>query len=383
MGCPIGGSSLFGPSDKYIKFLGGDLVAIEGAVTIDKQILNDLRISYNQLLRGRITLKAGQVNYLLNHLGLGDNATFVSISVRYNTNSKIEEDNYLKYNYYPNLSNSYYLKELLILTGNSTHRIPQLYLTNPNSTYSVTLDVLVANFDDTYNYFSDTINQYGLSFTGLRASDIETYVTNQSIVVYDLDRLPLGYINLSSIVSIERTGLMVTIQEETIGKIFMEFTDETESYTAYSMLNWIWNTPGAIVNQSNPYSDPNPPVVSFYIGVGGSASYPIELTGATVSGPYSTSQGLSFSATMSLSTWGGVNQTLTKPDLISLLISGCTDNRDGTMSLDGSNITVTNFNLVPVSSITSVGSYSVSFNIQDYIGNVVDTSTNFKLNITT
>jgi hypothetical protein len=363
--------------------LGGDLVAIEGAVTIDKQILNDLRISYNQLLRGRITLKAGQVNYLLNHLGLGDNATFLSISARYNTNSKIEEDNYLKYNYYPNLSNSYYLKELLILTGNSTHRIPQLYLTNPNSTYSVTLDVLVANFDDTYNYFSDTINQYGLSFTGLRASDIETYVTNQSIVVYDLDRLPLGYINLSSIVSIERTGLIVTIQEETIGKIFMEFTDEAEAHKAYSMLNWIWNTPGAIVNQSNPYSDPNPPVVSFYIGVGGSASYPIELTGATVSGPYSTSQGLSFSATMSLSTWGGVNNTLTKPDLISLLISGCVDNRDGTMSLDGSNITVTNFNLVPVSSITSVGSYSVSFNIQDYIGNVVDTSTNFKLNITT
>lgn len=383
MGCPIGGSSLFGPADKYIKFLGGDLVAIEGSTTIDKQILNDLRISYNQLLRGRITLKAGQVNYLMNHLGLGDNATFLSISARYNTNSKIEEDNYVKYNYYPNLSNSYYFKELLILTGNSTHRIPQLYLTNPNSTYNVTLDVLVANFDDTYNFFSDVVNQYGLSFTGLRSTDIETYVTNQSIVVYDLDRLPLGYINLSSISSIERTGLLVTIQEETIGRIFMEFVDEANANTAYSMLNWIWNNPGAIVDQSHPYTDPTPPVVTFKIGIGGSASYPIELMGSTVSGPYTTSQGLSFSATMSLSLWGGVNQTITKPDLISLLITGCNDNRDGTMSLDGSNITVTNYNLVPVSSITSVGSYSMSFNIEDYAGNVVDTSTNFKLNITT
>jgi len=383
MGCPIGGSSLFGPADKYIKFLGGDLVAIEGSITIDKQILNDLRISYNQLLRGRITLRAGQVNYLMNHLGLGDNATFLSISARYNTNSKIEEDNYVKYNYYPNLSNSYYFKELLILTGNSTHRIPQLYLTNPNPDYSVTLDVLVANFDDTYNFFSDTLNQYGLSFTGLRSTDIETYVTNQSIVVYDLDRLPLGYINLSSISSIERTGLLVTIQEETIGRIFMEFVDEANANTAYSMLNWIWNTPGSVVNQSNPYTDSTSPVVTFRVGVGGSSSVPIVLSGATVSGPYTTSQGLSFSATMSLSVWGGVNQTITKPDLINLLITSCVDNRDGTMSLDGSNITVTNFNMVPVSSITSVGSYSVSFNIEDYVGNVVDTSTNFKLNITT
>lgn len=383
MGCPIGGSSLFGPADKYIKFLGGDLVAIEGSTTIDKQILNDLRISYNQLLRGRITLKAGQVNYLMNHLGLGDNATFLSISARYNTNSKIEEDNYVKYNYYPNLSNSYYFKELLILTGNSTHRIPQIYLTNPNPDYSVTLDVLVANFDDTYSFFSDTLNQYGLSFTGLRSTDIETYVTNQSIVVYDLDRLPLGYISLSSISSIERVGLLVTIQEETIGSIFMEFVDETNANTAYSMLNWIWNTPGAVVDQSNPYTDPTPPVVTFRIGVGGSSSVPIVLSGATVSGPYTTGQGLSFSATMSLSVWGGINQTLTKPDLIGLLITSCNDNRDGTMSLDGSNITVTNFNMVPVSSIASVGSYSMSFNIEDYAGNVVDTSTSFKLNITT
>jgi hypothetical protein len=35
--------SLFGSSDKYIKLLNGDLVAIEGANTVDRQILNSLR----------------------------------------------------------------------------------------------------------------------------------------------------------------------------------------------------------------------------------------------------------------------------------------------------------------------------------------------------
>jgi hypothetical protein len=45
------------PQDQYIKFLNGDLVPIEGSNTIDKQILNDLRIPYKQLLRSRIIFK--------------------------------------------------------------------------------------------------------------------------------------------------------------------------------------------------------------------------------------------------------------------------------------------------------------------------------------
>ena len=72
-------SSLFGSSEKYIKFLNGDLVAIEGVNTVERQFLKDLRIPYTQILKGRVVLKAGQVDYLLNHLGLGDNATFLSL----------------------------------------------------------------------------------------------------------------------------------------------------------------------------------------------------------------------------------------------------------------------------------------------------------------
>ena len=202
-------------SEKYIKFLNGDLVAIEGANTIDKQILNDLRIPYSQLLRGRVVLKAGQVDYLLNHLGLGDNATFLSIAARYNTKSKIETDNYVQYNYSNDLSKNLYFAQLLMLTGNSTHRIPQLYLTNPNPNYEVTLDVMVAVIDNTYTYFNDTVNQSGLSFTGLEVGDIHTYIINESIVINDKSSpvKPLIYFNLVNINSIERTGAILTIDD--------------------------------------------------------------------------------------------------------------------------------------------------------------------------
>jgi hypothetical protein len=65
---------------------------------------------------------------------MGDNPTFLSIAARYDPNSKIETDNYVQYSYILMIySRNYYFDQLLILTGNSTHRIPQLYLTNPNT----------------------------------------------------------------------------------------------------------------------------------------------------------------------------------------------------------------------------------------------------------
>ena len=88
MGCAIGQSTLFGGASNYLKFQGGDLIAIEGPNTVERQPLTDLKFTYKQLLRGRIILKAGQINYLMNHLGLGDNATFVSIAARYDAKSK-------------------------------------------------------------------------------------------------------------------------------------------------------------------------------------------------------------------------------------------------------------------------------------------------------
>jgi hypothetical protein len=73
------GSSIFGASAQYIKVSGGDFIAIEGANTVDRLTVSDLRMPYKQLLRSRVVLKSGQNNYLLNHLGLGDNATFLCI----------------------------------------------------------------------------------------------------------------------------------------------------------------------------------------------------------------------------------------------------------------------------------------------------------------
>ena len=378
MGCPIGQNSFFGTSNKYIKFLSGDLVATDGPNLVEKQILNDLRIPYEQTLRGRVVLKAGQVNYLMNHLGLGDNATLLSISARYNSKSVISSDNYVQYNYYPDLTKTYTFAQLLILTGTSTSRIPQLYLTNPSLTYSVTLDVLVANVDDTYTFFPDVINQSGLSFTNLKYTSINTFVTDESIVIYDDNGASLCYLTIRGITSIDISNNILIIKEDAIGSLFLEFIDLSNAMIANSLLNFILNNNGVVIDGNHPYVYDNPPVVSFYSYVGNTSSNSyIEFNGMTAGVPYNTSNGLTFSTNISFGTYS----EFSKMDLKYLLIDNVLDSNDGYLNISDSEITLTGASGGSFSIISYTGSYVMGFNITNLAGYSVDPATNIQLTI--
>ena len=68
------GGSLYG-SSQYIKLHNSDFIALQGINTMERLMMGDVRIPYKQVLKGRVILKPGQVNYLLNYLGLGDIVT--------------------------------------------------------------------------------------------------------------------------------------------------------------------------------------------------------------------------------------------------------------------------------------------------------------------
>ena len=390
MGCPIGQNTLFNTStDSYIKFQGSDLIAVEGANTVERQLLGSLRFPYKQLLKGRIILKAGQINYLMNHLGLGDNATLVCMTAKYDAMSKIEEDNYVQYNYYPDLTKSYHFAQMLLLTGNSTNRVPQLYLTNPNPDYPVILDVMVAVLDDTYNYFNDVTNQSGLSFTGLSHTDIETFTPNESIVLFDTDRNALVYLNIGSISLLSKVGTIIVIDETSIGKIYLDFISEYESNQGFSLLNYVFNNygsdPAVVINQQNPYTDITPPVVYFNLNVASASGNPlISMVGSTMSGPYNTSMGMSFSTELYLNEFGTYSNGIylfDKTTLSELLVSKAQDNRDGLIVVGNNEIILSNLSTT-IDTITASGTYSMSFNIVDYASNAVDPNINVELTIT-
>jgi hypothetical protein len=378
MGCAIGQNSLFGASNNYIKFNGGDLIAIEGPNTVERQMLSDLRFNYKQLLRGRVILKPGQVNYLMNHLGLGDNATFVSLAARYDAKSKIEEDNYINWSFYDDLSKIYSMGQYMCLTGNSTNRIKQIYLSNPNSQYSVTVDVMVAVLDDSYNFFTDITNQSGTSFVNLRYTDLQSFVIGESIKFVDSQGRALVYIILNNINSIEINGKILIIDDDSLGRILVQFVTEFDARQANSVLNYVLDNEN--VDISLLTSDEIPPILYWYSNVNntGTASF-ITLNGVTDNIPYDTTDGFTFSTSISLLQFGGPSQSLSKQNLIDLLIDKVVDNRDGTMSISTGNIVLTGTQ-GEVNSIVGAGPYKMKFLISDIAGNDLS-KTEMQLNI--
>lgn len=389
VGCP-GSESAFG-SNQYIKINNSDFVAIQGSITMERLLMGDIRIPYKQLLKSRIILKEGQVNYLLNHLGLGDNATFLAIKATYNSKSVNKEDNYIVWNYYDNSSQIYPMAEMMVLTGSPTNRIKQIYLTNPNTKYPVLLDVMIAVIDDEYSFYSDTINQIGMSFTNLELSNIETYVPNDSIVIWDsnVPRSPLAYLTLDTINSISRTGKLLIIDDSSIGRLFLDFLTDSDAIQANSILNLAMDVSDIIIQDLDPRQDLISPIVYFYDTVGNDPyGFTISAVGSTYSSGYDTSgiHGFTFSSQVSLTQSGitsGSYSVITKDRLIEILIENVIDPTHGgltqSMSINDSNIVLYDYMSLPLSSIYSVGTYSFEFSISDIAGNQVDTDIIFEL----
>lgn len=364
IGCP-GNTSIFGNTSKYIKLQGSDFVAIEGVNTLERLIGSDIRIPYKQLLKSRILLKAGQTNYLLNHLGLGDNATFLVIKATYNQKSVNEEDNYIDYYYYDDLSKRYSFNQLIVLTGNSLNRIKQLYLTNPNTKYSVTLDVMVAVIDEETSFFNDIINQSATTFINLEINSIVTHVTGESFKINDSNENPLIYLNISNINSITISNNLVYIDDNTLGLLLLSFVDEFSAKQINSALNFLLANNSAVLPLAN---DIEAPIIYFYEFFDNDSNNEyISLNGATGSA-FNTSMGLTFSTSLELSNYG----TVSKTNILDGLVDYVEDNRDDIIIIDSNNIEIFNDNQLEIISITQSGTYSLVFNIVDIAGN--DTS---------
>ena len=372
IGC---GANLFGTKSQFIKTNGGDFIAVDGSNTRERLILSDLRIPYKQILKSRIILKTGQINYLLNHLGLGDNATYLCMKAIYDVKSVIEADRYVNWSYYDDLTRVNHFSDMMVLTGNSANRIPQLYLTNPSIKYPVYIDVMVGVIDDSYSVFTDTTNQSGTTFVNLNYTDIHSHVVGESLVINDKSSpvKPLIYIRLSDINSIERSGQILIIDDSSLGIIFLQFLTENDTFQAHSLLNYVLQYPATNIDTLSPVSDSIDPVLYFYSHVGASASLDyITFNGATVSVPYDTSDGFTFSTTISLTQSGTASGTvIDKSQLIYLLIDEISDNRDGTMSIMPSNLIISG-TAGNINNILNTGSYSVTFNFSDIAHNYLD-----------
>jgi hypothetical protein len=221
---------------------------------------------------------------------------------------------------------------------------------------------------------------------------LETFVVNESVIIYNnsTPKNPLVYLVLQDISSIHITGKILVIDENTVGRLFLEFISIADAKQAFSLLNYVSNNTGIIIQNLSPQIDLTKPIVYFYqtvddVPIGTSSGTYIEFNGGTA-GPYNTTYGLTFSTSISLDTYGSSSNStlvLTKNMLTDLLIGTVSDNRDGAMILSDSNLTLIDYSSTPITMISSTGTYSLGFIISDIAGNSIDTNTKITLSITT
>jgi hypothetical protein len=364
-------SSLFGNTSQYIKVGNGEFIAIEGSSVFDRLLVSDVRMPYKQLLKGRVILKKGQTNYLLNHLGLGDNATFLTIKATYDQKSVNGDNNYVTYAYYDYPVQNLTFAQMLVLTGNGPHRIPQLYLTNPNANYNVILDIMVGIIDDNYSFFNDDLNQSSTSFTGLEYTDIKSFVVGESFVIYDKNTPPraLIYFGLSFINSIQINENYLIIDDDGYGTVFLHFLTPNDALQAHSLLNYVLENPNIDIDDIS--IDDTPPAIHWNSTAGITGSYISNYLGATSSLGFNTANdGFTFSTSISLSNWG-TSSILHKDKLRDLLVNYIDDDRDGSMELMDSEFVISGTNGV-VNSISTTGTYSITFDFRDLAGNILN-----------
>jgi len=259
--------------------------------------------------------------------------------------------------------------QYMLLTGNSTNRVKQIYLTNPNDTYPVILDVMVANIDDTYNFFNDVINQSGTSFVNLELANIGTYVEGETIVVKDANTKPLIYIAIANIDTIEINGKVLSIDDSSLGKILLHFKTENDAKQANSLFNYVLSNPNVNLNTLTPLEDLERPIIYWLSTVGASSSTDyISFNGATVGVPYGTTYGNTFSTSISFSDYA-VSSQISKSKLKEILIDYVIDNRDGLITITTQSMVLTGTSGTVVDSIQDTGTYSLTFNLSDIAGN--------------
>ena len=344
-------NNLLTPADKVIKPYNCAFIAVDGPQIKGKLNMEGLEIPYDSQYTSQMVLNEEDSDIAIHYGFLGNEVTFVMIRAMYSPNDpnfEIEADQYIKYYFSDEPTKIKYMGKLMVLTGNSLKRIPQIYLTNPSTTQKVYLEIFMANQNTTTTTTTNVIS--GLYYNNV-VSDTVVYspTANGSSALYITDingdtQTVIPYININTIEITDDGSHTLLIGTDSPEKIQLRFLSDFNMKQAHSRISYVMEDyTTRKLTSTEPPIDSEPPYITWTDTVG-------TVTGDTTSLP------------------SGV--TLTNDYLIEYYISGLTDSRDGIMSIYAADLVVYEANnLVPMSGITSQGQYTLYFTVQDIAGN--------------
>ena len=354
---------LLTPTEKLIKPYECSWIVIEGPNMKGKLNLDGLEIRYDSYYLSQVTLNVTAKDQPLMYGFLGNSVTFLMIRAKYmplDPNWAVETEQYIQYYFADDPGQVRTMGQMLMLTGNSTHRIPQIFFNNPSSKYQVYLEVLMANLPQT-----DLTNtqQYAQnsSFSGLYWNSIISDIINYSIPtstgstelkILDINSNTVAvvpYNNIRTITKISSTILLIGLDTEE--KIKLEFLSEFNCDQANSRINWVLkDKQNRILTKTNPPYDTTSPTFLWNNVLTG-------ITTGITSG----------TTTLYLLPTG---QTYTSTSIKEIFLSGITDNMDGAISIYDTIVEMYQLgDLVPTTGMTNVGVYDVKFSVRDLASN--------------
>jgi len=334
------------PNTKLIKFGNSDISVINGANTLSKLPLCNIKVPYEQYQRLSISIPKGQTDFLLSFPTLGIKTTFISIKPNFccsNTGY-----NYLKWKFQPSNDPKYSFTSILVLTGTSQNPIPPILIDNPNTECDISVDILVSAL--TNDYLND-INGF-LYLNNLTFDSVHTFdETNSEILsFFNSDNELTGTLNISEITNIVKLPgkNRIIIDDSSENNIILDFITENDTLQALSAINWILMDPST---RSLPQTeDLTEPVITY------------------------TNNVINNEITIDLNTYS----IITKQNIIDLAILSCIDDRDGNIVVMPNNITLTQ-NTILLNVLVNTGIYECEIKVSDIAGNTITNNININV----
>lgn len=359
------------PTYKVIRPYDCSMLAVEGPNTKGKVDLIGLEIPYDSFFTSSMSLKAGEENKPILYGFLGNDVSFLMIRVKYGEDSnprfgtpeqKLEQSPYtLKDEFGQTIetkeSKEYYIEyynsdspsdvrpigKLMILTGSSNNRIPQVYLNNPMD-IEVKVEIMVASIEPIESSEGTSLSQAvidGLFYNSILTDEVAGGATqfeimneNDEVVLY----LPLTHFdNDYNIHNIHQDNNILTITTENEQTAILKFVTDYDANQAHSRMSWILENPtGRYLTKNYPAPDLEAPVMYF--------------------NTYATDQ---------------FNTSGMTADLLRMYyLTGVTDNRDGVIDVNDVEIIIREEDTInTIDEITSEGIYNIVFRIKDIAGN--------------
>ena len=255
-------NDVLGNNNKKISFYKESMISSNGPNMVGRVDLSTISIPYDSYFTASISLQANSVDIPI-YYGIGTDITFILLKANYtditNLNTRsVCSGTTTGVEYYfedePLIKRKF--NDIMILSGNDTYRIPQIYLNNSNNN-AITVEFMVANLNPNeissllYTNYSDinglVFNSilsdqiYSFNGTGSTQFEIIDLINNNSI------QMVIPYSNID-ILQLENEKIKVkTKNDDSINLIFVS---EFNARQTYSRMNWV------IENSSQRYLTP-------------------------------------------------------------------------------------------------------------------------------